>query len=137
MLTPKICPGLSAGSLRRCVRTVSDPGATTNSEPEARETSSISNGPWFLSPLHYPCWGTKSRPVTGARAGKFLWLLRLAEQIGQLGADIDESALVALSNDRVGPLKEVGDLPDRRLEVRLAEGGGQLDVQHAARLAVC
>src|ERR1700733_13560329 len=47
-------PGTPAGSLRRCVRTVSDPGATTNSEREVREKICIMNGPWLLPSHHYP-----------------------------------------------------------------------------------
>ena len=35
--SPEYTPGRSAGSLRRCVRTVSDPGPTTNSEPKPRQ----------------------------------------------------------------------------------------------------
>jgi hypothetical protein len=64
----------------------------------------------------------ESRPVTGARAGKLWWgLLRLAEQVGQLGLDVHEVGLFARGDDRVGPLEEVGDLLDRRFEVRLTE----------------
>src|ERR1700758_4749319 len=84
-------------------------------------------------------WGLALRKWFPARYGEpgreALWLLRLAEQFGQLGLDVDEVGLVAGRHDRVGALEEVGDLLDRRLEVGLAEGGGQLDVQHGAGLA--
>jgi hypothetical protein len=56
-------PGTSTGSLRRCVRTVSDPGATTNSEPEVGEKICNSNGPWLLPPHHYPCSAADHHPA--------------------------------------------------------------------------
>ena len=65
--TPGDSPGRSAGSLRRCVRTVSDPGATTNSEPEVREKICTFNGPWLLPPHHYPCSGSGPRPRQDSR----------------------------------------------------------------------
>ena len=52
--SPGDSPELPAGSLRRCVRTLSDPGATTNSEPKVREKFCNSNGPWLLSPHRAP-----------------------------------------------------------------------------------
>src|SRR6516225_10387093 len=64
--------------------------------------------------------------------GSLLWSGRLAEQVGQFGFDVDVVALVAGRDDLVGPAEEVGNVLDRRLEVRLAERGGQLDVQHVA-----
>ena len=63
-------------------------------------------------------------PLRGPGPGSW-WalsaLLRLAEQLGQLGLDVDEVGLLAGRHDRVGALEEVGDLLDRRLEVGLAE----------------
>ena len=42
---------------------------------------------------------------------------------------------LAVGDDLVGPAREVGDFLRRGLEARLAVGGDQLDVQHAAGLA--
>src|SRR5690348_1143716 len=59
-------------------------------------------------------------------------LRRLAQQVGQLGLDIDVVGLLAGRHHLVRLAKEVGDLLDRRLEVRLAERRRQLQVQYAA-----
>src|SRR5579875_1775965 len=77
--------------------------------------------------------GRGSRPATGARAGMAAGgLRRLAEQVVQLGFHVDVVAFLARRDDLVGPAEEGRDLLGGRLEVRLAEGGGELDVQHAA-----
>ena len=171
-------PDLSGG----CVRTLSDPGATTNSEPGLREKIYPTNGFWPLCPRrhHASRAGAEalqavlyrlsnrggrsggahlsrrllgheqsprrprgrrtgpggrlrsrrraggfvrglSRSVTGAPDREVKGLLRLADQVVELGLDVDEVGLVAGRHDRVGPLEEVGDLVDRRLEVGLAE----------------
>src|SRR5262245_174848 len=70
--------------------------------------------------------------MRGRRAGELTWSGRLAEQVGQFALDVDMAALVAGRDDLIRPAEEVRNVLDRRLEVRLAERGGQLDVQHAA-----
>src|SRR5580693_4017158 len=72
-------PGTSAGSLRRCVRTVSDPGATTNSEPEVREKICLPNDPWLL-PSHHYSWSAANQdtripgePPGGGRQSPRRW----------------------------------------------------------------
>src|SRR6185437_16540827 len=74
-------------------------------------------------------YGGPGREAGGALSARSL---RLAQQLGQLSLDVDEVGLLARRHDRVGAREEIGDLLDRRLEVSLAEGRGQLDVQHLA-----
>src|ERR1700728_4111807 len=69
---------------------------------------------------------------TGREARVSALSLGLADHVGQFGLDVDEVGLLAAGHDRVGALEEVRDLLDRRLEVGLAEGRGQFDVQHVA-----
>src|SRR5216684_4218480 len=93
----------------------------------------------FIAGGTAPTWGRREfSPARYGGTGRESWwrLLRLPEQVGQLGRDVDEVALLALGDDRVGPRQEVGDLLDRRLEVGLAERRRELDVQDAARCAV-
>ena len=50
---PRETSGLSAGSLRRCVRTLSDPRATTNSKRGLRQKICLPNDVRSLWPRHY------------------------------------------------------------------------------------
>ncbi|MBO0803941.1 MAG: histidine ammonia-lyase, partial [Nocardiopsaceae bacterium] len=57
---------------------------------------------------------------------------RLAEEVGEFRLDVHVVRFLAARDDLVGPVEEVGDLPDRCLEMRLAERGGELDVEDGA-----
>jgi len=56
--------GLSAGSLRRCVRTVSDPRATTNSKRGLRQKICLPNegGSLCAHHLHASRWRKRAKP---------------------------------------------------------------------------
>ena len=84
------------------------------------------------------CWGGVPARYGGTGPGSWrcarycAWRSRSVSSASTSTKSVSSPA----GDDRVGPLEEVGDLLDRRLEVGLAEGRGQLDVQHAARRAV-
>ena len=56
-----------------------------------------------------------------------------AGEFGELGVDINVAGLGASRDRLISAGQEVGDLVDGSLEVGLAEGGRQLDVQHLPR----
>jgi hypothetical protein len=65
-----------------------------------------------------------SRPARGIRAGKLAvccLLGGLTEQVGQFGLDVDMVTLIARRHNLIRAAKEVRDLLDGSLEVRLAE----------------
>src|SRR5580704_14406719 len=76
-------------------------------------------------------WESRPRPTTGERAGAGGSGFRsgLAQQVVELGLDVDVVAFLASRDDLIGPVQEGGHGPGRRLEVRLDEGGGQLEIQ--------
>src|ERR1700756_5596426 len=64
------------------------------------------------------------------------WRSGAPEKFVQLGVDIDVLTLVTRCDDLIGPGQERSSRTTRRLEVSLAEGGGERDVQQFAAVLI-